>query len=97
MSRTTTPTPGMWLRVTPDGRAAPVTVFIDGLSRRTYWGSRLGSGDIKQDDPEGTYYLPISLEILEAAAEMADALTLVYECVAVRAYRAAVAKAVADV
>jgi len=97
---TSTPTPGMWLRVTPEGKSKPVTVFLDGVSQRTYWGSRVGSGDVKQDDPEGTIYYPISLKLLKAAAAMADAIGHeVWSCdleEAYDAYRAAVEKKVSN-
>jgi len=90
-----TPTPGLWLRVTPDGKSHAVEVkhITSGKLSFVMW-YRYGVTKRVDLDPKGTIYYPISKEILEAAEEMANTLTLVYECVAVRAYRAAVEKAV---
>ena len=98
---TSTPTPGMWLRVTPDGKAAPVAIkyrtFFLGRDPEWAWQSTdCIEGRVKRD-PEGTIYYPITEEILKAAAAMADAIERekMYDAEEARCnYLAAVEKAV---
>jgi hypothetical protein len=96
---TSTPTPGMWLRVTPDGNA--VLVEVDEAPFLGWFDYKADKGGWIADDHEGTLYYPISKELLEAAAAMADA--PVYSCyncdnrevdITQAAYLAAVEKAV---
>lgn len=97
MSHTSTPTPGLWLRVEPGGKA--VAVEMDLAPTLGWFDYRADKGGWLEDDQPGTLYYPISVEIFEAAERMADAIERVdfaARLSAMYTYRAAVAKAVGE-
>jgi hypothetical protein len=102
---TSTPTCGDWIRVTPDGESGPVVVW-EGL-RGLVWQDVDGVYRF-ENDPPGTLYDPVTLDILQAARGMAEAIEGQTDwsllngactcdaCKSYRAYRAAVARAMGE-
>lgn len=77
MTRITEPKPGFWLRVEPetefDKQKVRVVTVIE-AGDQMFILDCYDTGGYVSDDPKGTEYLPISLELLRAAARLAKAI-----------------------